>query len=128
MVSEFHGVGWEFPVTLDDGGQVGLARYDESIRQSIWMILGTARGERVMRPDFGCGIHDLVFAVNDAGTAGRVVGEVRRSLLQWEPRIDVEDLSASPVPEQPNLLRIEIGYKVRATNSKFNLVYPFYLE
>jgi hypothetical protein len=92
------------------------------------MILGTARGERVMRPDFGCGIHDLVFAVNNATTAGRVVGEVRQALIQWEPRIDVLDVTASPDATEPNRLLIEIEYRVRATNSRFNLVYPFYLE
>jgi phage baseplate assembly protein W len=105
-----------------------MARYEESIRESIWIILGTAPGERVMRPDFGCGIHDLVFAVNGAETVGRVTNLVRQALIQWEPRIDVLNLAVSPGASQPNLLLIQIDYRVRATNSRFNLVYPFYLE
>jgi phage baseplate assembly protein W len=92
------------------------------------MILGTARGERLMRPDFGCGIHDLVFAVNSAGTAGQVASLVRQALIRWEPRIDVLSVSAASDATDSTLLLIEIAYQVRTTNSRFNLVYPFYLE
>jgi len=127
--SDFLGLGWNFPVDCDDGGQVELAPDgEEGVRQSIWMILGTSRGERVMRPDFGCGIHDLVFGVNDAATATAVAGAVRDALAVWEPRIDVLDVYAVPDPSRPSLLTIEINYRVRSTNSRFNLVYPFYLE
>ena len=127
--SDFLGLGWNFPIGLDHGGQVELAPdAEEGVRQSIWMILGTARGERVMRPDFGCGIHDMVFGVNNAATAGAVGSAVREALAVWEPRIDVLDVYAVPDPDQPNLLVIEINYQVRSTNSRFNLVYPFYLE
>jgi uncharacterized protein len=128
--SDFLGLGWNFPVDCDDdGGQIELAPDgEEGVRQSIWMILGTSRGERVMRPDFGCGIHDLVFGVNDAATATAVAGAVRDALAAWEPRIDVLDVYAVPDPSRPNLLTIEINYQVRSTNSRFNLVYPFYLE
>ncbi|HEY2960092.1 MAG TPA: GPW/gp25 family protein [Actinomycetota bacterium] len=126
---DFLGLGWNFPVGLDDGGQVELAPdEEEGIRQSIWMILGTSPGERVMRPDFGCGIHELVFGVNDAATASAAAGAVREALAVWEPRIDVLDVYAVPDPSRPNLLVIEINYQVRSTNSRFNLVYPFYLE
>ena len=126
--STFLGVGWQFAVDVDSQGRIATAQYEESIRQAIWIILATARGERVMRPDFGCGIHDLVFAVNSAGTAGRVASEVRQALLQWEPRINLIDVTAAADPSEANLLLIEIEYRVRATNSRFNLVYPFYLE
>jgi hypothetical protein len=126
--SDFLGLGWNFPIGLDDG-QVELAPDgEEGVRQSIWMILGTSRGERVMRPDFGCGIHDLVFGVNNAATANAVAGAVRDALAVWEPRIDVLDVYAVPDPSRPSLLTIEINYQVRSTNSRFNLVYPFYLE
>jgi phage baseplate assembly protein W len=126
---DFLGLGWNFPVGLDDGGQVELAPdEEEGIRQSIWMILGTSPGERVMRPDFGCGIHEMVFGVNDAATASAAAGAVREALAVWEPRIDVLDVYAVPDPSRPNLLVIEINYQVRSTNSRFNLVYPFYLE
>ena len=127
--SDFLGLGWNFPIGLDHGGQVELTPDgEEGVRQSIWMILGTSRGERVMRPDFGCGIHDLVFGVNDAATATAVAGAVRDALATWEPRIDVLDVYAVPDPSRPSLLTIEINYQVRSTNSRFNLVYPFYLE
>jgi uncharacterized protein len=127
--SDFLGLGWNFPIGLDHGGQVELAPDgEECVRQSIWMILGTSRGERVMRPDFGCGIHDMVFGVNNAATANAVAGAVRDALAVWEPRIDVLDVYAVPDPSRPSLLTIEINYQVRSTNSRFNLVYPFYLE
>jgi phage baseplate assembly protein W len=127
MSNDFLGVGWDFPVGLDEQGKIKLARYEESIRQSIWIILGTARGERVMRPDFGCGIHDLVFAVHTSGTAGQIAIEVRRALLQWEPRIQVLDVQVDSGAAVGELL-INIRYQIRATNTVFNLVYPFYLE
>jgi phage baseplate assembly protein W len=128
MASEFLGVGWASPLQLGEKGQITMARYEESVRQAIWMILGTARGERVMRPTFGCGIHDLVFATNSADTAGRIATEVRQALIQWEPRIDIVNVTAAADRTASNRLLIEIEYTVRATNNQFNLVYPFYLE
>jgi phage baseplate assembly protein W len=128
MASEFLGVGWASPLQLDTDGQIVMAHYEECVRQAIWMILGTARGERVMRPNFGCGIHDLVFATNSADTAGRIATEVRQALIQWEPRIDIVNVTAAADNTASNRLLIEIEYTVRATNNQFNLVYPFYLE
>jgi uncharacterized protein len=128
MDNEFLGTGWSFPVTTDAPGQVRMASADESIRQSIWTILSTSPGERVMRPDFGCGMHDMVFGVNGAGTANAVAVAVRQALSRWEPRIDVLDVYAVPDPAEPSRLLIEINYQVRSTNSRSNLVYPFYLE
>jgi Bacteriophage baseplate protein W len=125
MASEFLGVGWRFPPDVENG-RLRLAQYEESIQQAIWVILATAPGERVMRPDFGCGIHDLVFGVNSADTAGRVASQVRGALLQWEPRIDVRDTEVTTGGDGEVLL-IRIEYQVRATNNVFNLVYPFYL-
>ncbi|MBI9044424.1 MAG: GPW/gp25 family protein [Anaerolineaceae bacterium] len=126
--NDFLGNGWKFPVALDEQAQISMVTQEECIQQAIWMILGTARGERVMRPDFGCGIHDLVFAINNAGTAGRISSEVHQSLLEWEPRIDVLDVTVSTKSDQTNLLLIKIDYRVRSSNNRFNLVYPFYLE
>ncbi|MEU6535394.1 GPW/gp25 family protein [Streptomyces sp. NPDC047000] len=127
--SGFLGTGWAFPVGPDpeQGGIRLTAGGTEAIRQSIWLILGTAPGERVMRPDFGCGIHDAVFDINDASTAGRVSRSVREALTRWEPRIDVLDVYAAPDPEERHRLLIEINYRVRSSNSRFNLVYPFYV-
>ncbi|HEV7859443.1 MAG TPA: GPW/gp25 family protein [Pyrinomonadaceae bacterium] len=131
MSKLFLGVGWSFPVQLStaEGAQGVLmhAEYEESIRQSVWIILGTAKGERVMRPDFGCGIYDLVFEVNSATTAGRVSQAVKQALLLYEPRIDVLDVQVNAAGTGEVML-ISIDYEVRATNNVFNLVYPFYLE
>ncbi|MGH3929519.1 MAG: GPW/gp25 family protein [Pseudonocardiaceae bacterium] len=133
MEQGFLGSGWAFPVRLDEHQHVQMtASGDEAIRQSIWMILGTAGGERVMLPDFGCGIHDFVFDVHDAGTASTICGSVHEALTRWEPRIEVLDVAAVPDAggadvAEPNRLLIEINYQVRSSNSRFNLVYPFYL-
>ena len=128
MHRPFLGVGWRFPVSLDSNtGKINLAEYEESVRQSIWTILGTAKGERVMRPDFGCGIHDLVFGVNTASTDGQIAQAVRETLLHFETRIDVLDVQVHPGDDE-EVLFISIDYKIRTTNNAFNLVYPFYLE
>jgi len=127
-MGDFLGVGWSAPATLTAEGQIQLAQDDDAVSQSIWMILSTSPGERLMRPDFGCGIHDLVFAPNSARTIGRIVGEVQRALTDWEPRIDLLDIDVRSEPDQPNCLLIQINYRVRTTNNRFNLVYPFYLQ
>ena len=125
MAAEFLGVGWGFPVDTVEGAVVHAA-HEESIAQAIRIVLGTVKGERVMRPDFGCGIHDLVFERNTAATAGRVTSAVRDALLLHEPRIEVVDVEVEPRGEAE--LVITVAYRVRATNNVFNLVFPFYLE
>jgi phage baseplate assembly protein W len=127
MPKLFLGKGWGFLVRPAEGGALPLAEYEEKVRQSVWIILGTARGERVMRPDFGCGIYDLVFGPNTPDTAGKVSQAVRQALLLFEPRINVLDVSVRPA-DGGQVLLIVIDYEVRATNNVFNLVYPFYLE
>lgn len=128
MPNDFLGAGWNFPSALDANGQIQLASAEEVVRQSIWLILSTSPGERVMRPDFGCGLHDVVFGLNNASTATAVADAVQEALALWEPRIDVLDVYATPDPAEENLLLIEINYQIRSTNSRFNLVYPFYME
>ena len=128
MPREFLGVGWGFPVGLDEDNRINVARYEECIAQSIRIILETSRGERVMRPDFGCGIHELVFGPNSATTRGACVDEVRDALFKWEPRIDVLDVTARSAGSDEQVLEISIEYKVRSTDSRFNFVYPFYLN
>lgn len=135
MSKPFLGVGWSFPlevVRADEhdnakAGELRVAEYEESVRQSIWLILGTSKGERVMRPDFGCGIYDLVFETNSASSAGRIEEEVRNALLFFEPRIDVLEVRVEN-GAGGEVLMISIDYQVRATDNMFNLVYPFYLE
>jgi phage baseplate assembly protein W len=127
MSKLFLGVGTAFPLGIDSRTHaIARAEYEESVRQSILIILGTARGERVMRPDFGCGIHDLVFENLSAATLGRIDREVHAALLRFEPRIDVTAVAVKA--GAANLLLIDIDYEVRATNTAFNLVYPFYLQ
>ena len=91
------------------------------------IIPGTTKGERVMRPDFGCGIWELVFAPNNTSTATLVTFYIKEALLKWEPRIEVLDVSVTPDEEEGNKLIINVEYRVKTTNTKGNLVYPFYL-
>ena len=131
-MARFLGVGWQFPVSIEDTDatkkRFAKAEYEESIKQSIWIILATAKGERVMRPDFGCGIYELVFAPNDAATRGMAEYHVDEALRLWEPRIEVLGVKATAAGAHDEELRISIDYRVRTTDNRFNLVYPFYLE
>lgn len=124
---DFLGRGWSFPVVPVDG-RLAWQGGEEKIRQSIWILLSTAPGERVMRPDFGCGIHDLVFEANTAALRGRVQQRVRDALLRFEPRIDLLDVRVETPPEARNYLLISVDYRVRANNAFHNLVYPFFLN
>jgi phage baseplate assembly protein W len=129
MQDNFLGVGWGFPFAIDESSEsVALAEYEVSIQQSIRIILETSRGERVMRPDFGCGLQEMVFEVNNASTRGTVTSMVREALLKWEPRIEVLDVEANASGTHGEMLLINIEYLVRATDTRFNLVYPFYLN
>lgn len=125
---EYLGVGWKFPIQVTPAGQIARARYEQRVEEAIYIILGTAKGERVMLPEFGCGIHDLVFAPNSAGTIAMVVESVRKALTAYEPRIDVLDVTATPEMAQRNLLLIKVNYRIRANNALGNLVYPFYIS
>lgn len=128
MQDDLIGRGWNFPVKPGPLGQLAFNGGEEKIRQSIWIILSTAPGERQMRPDFGCGIHDLVFEPNTAALRGLVQQKVRESLTRYEPRIDVTDVRVETPPEQRNYLLIRVDYRIRTNNSFFNLVYPFFLN
>ena len=125
---EFLGRGWKFPLQVTPAGRIALARFEQRIEESVYLILGTAKGERVMLPDFGCGIHELVFAPNTPGTRSAVVEQVRRALVAYEPRIDVLEVTADSAPEEPNLLLIRVSYRIRNNNALGNLVYPFLLR
>lgn len=126
MGAEFVGAGLGFPLRIDPTGSMALVQGDRELRESIRLILGTAHGERPMRPEFGCGIHDLVFAPSNAATAGRAAYEVRTSLERWEPRIDVQDVDVTFDPEQPGVMYVAIRYAISGTNDPRNLVFPFY--
>lgn len=121
------GSGIAFPLRLDPRGDLALSHGDDSVRDAIAVILGTAPGERPMRPEFGCGVHDLVFENVDALTIGRVEREVRVALDRWEPRIQVLDVRVEVEGARSSELRIEVDYLLRATNDVRNLVHPFYV-
>ena len=126
MTNEFVGQGWAFPLELDQTGAFALVADEREIEQAIRLIIGTAHGERPMRPDFGCAIHDFVFAEADAATAGRIAYEVRASVQRWEPRVEVDDVVVSIDESDRSLMYIDIQYRIRNTNDPRNLVFPFY--
>jgi len=126
MARDFLGIGWKFPLQVTPAGRIAQSRYEQRIEESIYLILSTSKGERVMLPDFGCGIHDLVFAPNSAATISSTVQTVRTALTKYEPRIDVLDINAEAQGE--NLLLIRISYRIRANNAIGNMVYPFYVR
>jgi phage baseplate assembly protein W len=123
------GRGWAYPVNLDPmTGGVAVAEYEADIRQAIEIILGTAPGERVMRPDFGCGIHELVFDAMDSAMLTRVETAVTNAMVTYEPRIEVLSVQVNPLHSLDGVLLIELQYRVRRTNQKDNMVYPFYFR
>ena len=126
-VSDIIGRGWTFPIGLTRRGPT-LTGGEDKVRQSIWIVLSTRRGERVMVPEFGCGIHDLVFAANTPQLHGLVVVQVREALTRWEPRIDVLDITAEAPADARNHLILSIDCRLRSNNALFNLVYPFFLN
>jgi phage baseplate assembly protein W len=129
MTKEFLGRGWTFPVAVDAAtGQIALSEYEEDIRQAIRIILMTAPGERVMRPDFGAGLQEFVFASMSATTIGALQAAVQNALIKWEPRIQVLAINVTADHGTLGKLFISIDYRVRATNTRFNLVFPFYLQ
>ncbi len=127
MAEEFIGSGWAFPLRTDATGGIALASGDRELEEAIRLVLGTAPGERPMRPEFGCAIHDFVFAPADATTAGRISYEVRASLERWEPRIEVGDVETTFDVDEPSTLYIDVRYTRRGSNDPRNLVFPFYL-
>lgn len=128
MAKAFLGSGWKFPLRVDSTGKFVYSRHEEDIRESIRIILNTARGERVMRPDFGCGIHDMVFDPINAGTLNRIENTVREALIEYEPRIEVLAVEVSDEDSRNGRLLVSIDYRIRTSNHEFNLVFPFYIK
>jgi uncharacterized protein len=124
----FLGVGWAFPPCVQGDGRIATVAFEEDIRQAIHIILGTNPGERVMRPDFGAGLHAFVFEPLNETTQQLVKTRVEEALIDWEPRIDVEEVRVTIDLVERNKLLITINYRVRASNALHNLVYPFYLQ
>jgi phage baseplate assembly protein W len=124
----FLGIGWAFPPRVDATGAVAEAVYENDIREAIRIILGTNPGERVMRPEFGAGLDQFLFDPVNAATIARLQRQVREALVIWEPRIDLEQVMVRPEGAPPVVLMVDLVYRVRATNARENLVYPFYLQ
>lgn len=123
---DYLGVGWAFPVGVDAHGRIALVRHERDIEEAIRIILLTSKGQRVMRPEFGCQIHELIFAPNDATTAGLAAHYVEEALGMWEPRIRTQEVLAYPDPNNPGRLLVEIRYEIKATHDSRSLVFPFY--
>jgi phage baseplate assembly protein W len=126
-MEEILGSGIAFPLQVDRRGGIALASDVTDVDQAIQLILGTAPGERPMRPEFGCRVNELVFDSVDALTAGRIERDVRVALDRWEPRIDVLDVRVNAGTAAAGRLDIDISYRLRASNDVRNLVYPFYV-
>jgi phage baseplate assembly protein W len=123
---DFLGVGWKFPVRVDETtGRVRTSAYEEDIQEAIRIIIMTRKGERVMRPEFGCGLQDYIFAGMDYDTATQMRLEVQRALTDWEPRITEVEVQ---VELEHGRLMIHVAYVVRATNNPFNIVYPYFMS
>ncbi|MEW6223629.1 MAG: GPW/gp25 family protein [Chloroflexota bacterium] len=127
MSEEFIGRGWAFPLRTDATGGIALVTREREIEEAIRLILGTAPGERPMRPEFGCRIHEYVFSSADGSTASSIAAEVKSALRRWEPRIDVEDVLVSFDARDASVMYIDIRYAIRRTNDRRNLVFPFYV-
>ncbi len=125
---DFLGTGWKFPIRVNGRGGLSYVSGEQSVAEAIWIILSTPPNTRVMVPEFGCGIHDYVFAPNNVNTMATINQEVQKALLRWEPRIDVLDVRTENPPETPNTLLIHVDYRIRANNAFHNLVYPFFVN
>lgn len=123
----FLGRGWAFPVAVLDGGAVAMAEYEEDVRQAVRIILFTSPGERVMRPDFGAGLDDFLFEPINTTTVSLLRHRVEQALITWEPRIDSVTVRIDTGNAALGRVDIHVEYRVRATNTFYNLVYPFYL-
>ncbi len=125
--SNFTGKGWRFPLLPDATGSLGYVEGDENVEQSLKILLLTSLGQRVMRPDFGCKASSMVFAPGSVQYLGLLETAIRESVRDWEPRVDLEEVNAEVNPADETQVTVYIGYRIRQTNTRSNLVFPFYL-
>jgi len=125
---KFLGCGWNFGLQVNQDGGISTSWHEDNIEQNIRIAIGTAPGERQMRPEFGCKIHDLIFHPNNRTTANLAEHHTQLAIVKWEPRVENVTVKANPDPYEENTMRIEITYTIRSTNTTRNLVYPFYLN
>jgi uncharacterized protein len=124
---EFLGQGWAFPLQIDPRGGFALARGPRDIEQAIRIILETMPGERVMRPEFGCRVKELLFAPRNASTRGELVSIVEAALARWEPRIEVQSVDVNDDPSNDGAWLVEIRYTIKDTHDTRSIVYPFFI-
>ena len=128
MSKDFLGQGWKFPIEVDSStGRIKTVSYEDDIREALMIILGTTKGERAMRPDFGSNVNRFVFESMNASNTQLLKKEVLKAIQQWEPRVRDVEVDVNPDPKDKSRLMVEIAYVVRKTNNLFNLVYPFYI-
>lgn len=127
-VDRFIGRGWRFPIKVNARGAIDWSDGPDRLRDAIWIVVKTAMGERVMRPEFGSGVDGFVFQPNSAATRVALSQAVRHALVTWEPRIDLDSVRVDEVPGEASQVTVAIDYRIRSTNELFNLVLPFYLE
>ncbi|WP_407571460.1 GPW/gp25 family protein [Deinococcus altitudinis] len=125
-MSDYLGTGWAFPVGPDARGRIGLISGVRAVEQAMLMVLMTPKGQRVMRPEYGCQIHDLIFAPNDASTLGLASYYVHEALTVWEPRIELTSVDADIDADHSERIVISVRYRLRSDHSEQSLVFPFY--
>jgi uncharacterized protein len=123
---DFVGVGWAFPIQLTAAGGIAMVSRERELEEAMRIILLTYPGERPMRPEFGSRVRDFVFASIDEEMTTRLAYEVKRALQRWEPRVDVQKVTATPDPDRPDLVYVNVDYAVKGTNDRRNLVFPYY--
>lgn len=129
FAKNFLGTGWKFPVMVDETtGRIQTSSYEEDIKESIKIIMMTRKGERMMMPEFGCGIQEYVFETMDASTLARMEQEILEAIIRWEPRVIEPSVQVRVDEHQESRLNVMIQYTVRTTNNPYNLVYPYYLN
>jgi phage baseplate assembly protein W len=119
------GTGWRFPIQVNARGGLSWSSAEDKIRESIWLVLMTESGERIMRPTFGCGANAYVFEPNEPATRAGIAQQVRDALSRWEPRIELAGVTVDA--PQENVMLIHVDYRVAGNNQFYNLVYPFYI-
>lgn len=125
----FLGTGWKFPIEVDEAtGRIRMSSYEENIEESVRIIVGTQKGERMMEPEFGSRLREYSFSAVDYTTLNAIKNEVEGALTRWEPRITDVHAAVSDERIDEGILEINISYVIRATNNLFNLVYPFYIS
>ncbi|OXM85040.1 GPW/gp25 family protein [Paenibacillus rigui] len=129
MADEFLGRGWKFPIQVDPStGKIRMSEYEEDIAEAIRIILGTTKGERVMRPAFGSGVREFVFGQTDETSLRLLETSIVDAIRRWEHRVEGVEVAVVPQSREPGLVEIRIQYSIRSTNSVHNLVYPYYLQ